>query len=150
MSFREKLYHVTGRKTPEEKLKERIRIIRELVKEKRMKANTKQENTHKLKKEFYLDNLTVADKKGKVVTKSGNGGAFEEIIDKGLHDYMQKEFPEAEIYTVRSNGKNKVIYNTEERTYMMETPGSISIPEIRRIANQIQKGEIELGSGENA
>ncbi len=141
MSFRKKLYHVTGKKTPEEIIKDRVRIIKELLKEKKLEATNNEENTQKIREEFYLDHLTVADKKGNVITTSGNGGALQEIMKSDLHRYMQENFPKAEIYTVRGNGKNRVVYNTENKIYLMETPGSISLPEIRRIADQIEEGE---------
>lgn len=137
MPLRKKLYHAIGRKTPEEKIRDRVKVIKQLVQEKTQK-NQAQNEIEGVKKEFYLDGLMITDKNGKILKSNGGEKEFKETIKKtGIHKYIDEELPETEIFTFRSNGQNYIIYNEEDKMYFMKTPGSISTVEIRRIAQKV-------------
>ncbi len=143
MTIKKRIYHLIGKKTPEERIRERIRIIKELVEE-----NLEEEygenhgQIDEVKKEFYLDGLTVADENGEILHSNGAEDDFKELIDEtGLMKQITEKMPETKMLTIRNNGSNHILYNEDEKVYFMKTPGTVSTFEIRRIAQKINGEE---------
>lgn len=136
MNLKKKLYHTIGKKTPEEKIRERIKIIQQLVKER--EQSTEETTTQEMKRKFYLDALAVANKDGEILEREGEEDFQEILKNQHIYNYIT-ESPETEMLTIRNNGSNQVLYNHGNRLYLMKTPGTISKPEIKRIIHQMNE-----------
>ncbi len=146
MSFKEKMYALANRKPREEEIREKVKIIHELIQEKlEQEQSVEQEEpeieettTEQIKTDFYLDALAVANKKGEII-KADEKEDFKKLLqDKKLPQYVTEQFPDTKLFTIRNNGQNNLIYREEDRFYLMKTPGDMSIPEIKRITEKLK------------
>ncbi len=139
MTFKEKIYHIVGKKTPEEQIRERIKIIQQLVQEKRNMDKSPETDIEKIKQEFYLDGLAIADENGEILESNGSKQDFKEILtETGLLNQVKENLPDTEILKIRNNGNNHIMYRENGKVYFMKTPGNVSIPEIKRITQKIR------------
>jgi len=146
MSFKEKMYRLANRRPREEEIREKVKIIHELIQEKldqkrstnQVKAQAERTSPEQIKTDFYLDALAVANKKGEIIKSDGEENFKELLKDKELPQYVTEQFPDTKLFTIRNNGQNKLIYKEEDRFYLMKTPGTISIPEIKRITKKLK------------
>lgn len=130
-------YHLIGKKTPEEKIRERIRIINELVQEKGREEGS-ESKIERIKNDFYLDGLVVADEDGEVLESNGGRDEFERVVkEPGLLEYINENLPETEVLKLRKEDQNHIIYNQEDKIYFMRTPGTVSTPEMQRIIQKV-------------
>ncbi len=148
MSIKNKLLNIGRRKPREEEIRENIKIIHELIQEKleeklqeqKTEKEEQKENIENIKNQFYLEALAVANKEGEIIQKDGEN--FEELLkEKKLPKYITEQFPNTELFTIRNNGQNKLIYKEEDKLYLMKTPGTVSMPEIRRITQKLNKDD---------
>lgn len=148
MSFKRGLINLIKKRDPEDEIRENIKIIHELVQERleeirgvdeSEEENEKEEGTNRIKKEFYLDALAVADEKGEIIKTDGENEFKEILKEKKLPQKITEQFPNTKLFTLRNNGQNNLIYREEEKFYLMKTPGTISMPEIKRITQKLGK-----------
>ncbi len=148
MSFKQVILNLVGNRDPEDEIRENIKIIHELVQERleeirgvdeSEEENEKEGGTNRIKKEFYLDALAVADEKGEIIKTDGENEFKEILKEKKLPQKITEQFPNTKLFTLRNNGQNNLIYREEDKFYLMKTPGTISMPEIKRITQKLGK-----------
>lgn len=141
-------YSVIGKKTPEEKLERKITILKQLIEvEKRGEATKSDEYAKHVMDDFYLDSIVVAKPDGSVLM-SNHKGAFEKAVKtSSLFEYINAEFPRTKMLMIKDEDKYNVIYRDNDKLYLLETAGDISLAETRAVVKRINQGLIKFPNG---
>lgn len=148
MSFKRRILRFINKKDPEDEIRENIKVIHQLVQERLEEfretyqdeeEQSSSQNTDKVKKEFYLDALAVANQDGEIIQADVKEEFNEILKEKKLPQKITEQFPNTKLFTLRNNGQNNLIYREEDKFYLMKTPGTISMPEIKRITQKLEK-----------
>ncbi len=131
--------HATGRKTKEEKEAERLEFIKELIKIKKKKPKNEAERIKFLQQDHYLDSITVLDKDGKVLIKTGDAGETEHL--PRVYQKAREAFPETKMVVIKEGNGYNILYNKDGLLYVFKSPGEVSSLETKIIAEKLGGGK---------
>jgi len=143
MAFWKKLfYKIINKKTKEEKLKQRIKILIELIEmQKREEAKEPEQYATNVIEDYSLDSVIVSKKDGSVLMTTEKQDAFEKAVKStSLHEFIKTEFPDANLLIVKDKNNYNVLYTENGLTYIFRTSGDISAIETRQIVKKINEG----------
>lgn len=136
------IFKVINKKTPEEKLRRKIDVLRELIEiEKRKAAEEPEEYVKNIMEDFYVDSIVVSKMDGSVLMADNKDNAFEKAVkNTSLYEFVKSEFPKAKTLTIKEEGKYNIIYIDNDLLYLIQTSGEISLAETKRIAQKLNTG----------
>jgi len=143
MAFWSKLfYKAINKKTREEKLEKRIKILLELIEMKqREKAKEPGQYASNVIEDYALDSFIVSKKDGSVLMSTEKEQAFEKAVKStSLHEFIKSEFPDANLLIIKDKNNYNVLYTENDLTYIFRTSGDISAIETRQIVKKINEG----------
>jgi len=134
MNFDRLTHWILGKKTYEEKYKERLKFVKELLMTKQLIATTPQEHARNIADQFYVDSIVVSNGESELLNLGGNGKTTHL---KDILAYVRGKLPETQMILIKDNDKYNVVYPHEGMVYNLETPGEISHLETKRFAERI-------------
>ncbi len=137
--FKRVVYKILNKKTEEEKLRMKIRILKELLEEmEKEEPKTTQEHAERIAEQFYVDSVVVSKHDGSVVI--GREEAFEKMVKaSSLYEYINSEFPGTRMLLIKDRDKYNIIYAENDLLYFFKTSGEISSIEAKRMAERIRE-----------
>ncbi len=140
MPFLKKLaYKVLNKKTEEEKLMIKLKILKELLELKqKQEAENLTDHACNLAEEFYVDEMIVSGKDGKVIVSTSKADGFEKMVKAtSLFEFINTEFPDTRMLLIKDKDKYNVLYSDGKYLYYFKTSGEVSSLETKRIAEKI-------------
>jgi hypothetical protein len=134
-------YKIFGKKTQEEKERERIEILKQLlVLYKQLSVKKPEDLAKNIVNSFYLDSVLVSKKDGSVLM-STEGDSFETAVkDSSLLEYVSSEFPKTKFLIIKEEDGYNIICLEGGLVYHIKAPGEVSSIEVRTIVNRLRDG----------
>lgn len=140
MGFINKLF---GSKTLEEKEREYIAFIRELLARPEPPVKdpkTPDEFAKNIAAEFLVDSLVVARRNGSVLM-STEGNSFKRAVkNSGVYELISSEFPMTKMLSIKDNDSYNTIYPQGDLIYMFRSSADISLSETKCMVKKLNSG----------
>ena len=144
MSFAEKIYqNVIGIKSKQEKERERINFIKELLsiyEKKKIKEKDVHDHAKNIASDFFVDEVVASKNGGDVVINSEKRVRLPTESNSEFFNQIKQKFPETKMVTLKIGEKYHTYYIDNETLYNMRSNGSISSLEAKKIVERIDKG----------
>ena len=141
MSLKGIWYNLIGKKTKDEKDKERIEFLKELLWIEVQKVAKKPGDYVKnLAKDFYVDSLIISKKDGSVLMSSEADAFTKAVKGSSVYEYITSEYPDAKILTIKDESGYNIIYPVGDLVCLLRSSGEISDLEVKRIVQRLDEG----------
>lgn len=146
MGAMELIYTIVGKKTQNQKEREKVDMLREIIMKKaREKAIKMDQYAKYLADDHYVGDITVSKIDGDMVLSTQEKAYPNAVKGSSIYEYIQSEFPEAKMIVVKDDEGYKNIYRHNNKIYNIESDGELSSIEMRRIAQRMDEGLKEYG-----
>ncbi|MBI1973944.1 hypothetical protein HYS54_03955 [Candidatus Micrarchaeota archaeon] len=134
------LKKVVGKKPDEEKERERINFIKELLASQVLVKPTHSDWARAIAHNYSVDSIVVSRKDGSVLM-SNTDKAFERAVKtSSLYEYTRSEFPKAEMLLVKDGDDYNIVYPHGDMIYVLKSSASLSPTETEKIVEQLRAG----------
>ena len=142
VSFKKIVYKILNKKTKQEKLEKRVKILMELIEvQKRKQAKEPEEYAKNLVEDYSLDSFIVSKKDGKVLLSNEEKDAFEKAVKTtSFQEFLKTEYPDANLLIIKTDKNYNVLYSEDDLVFLFKTTGDISAIETKQIAKKIKQG----------
>ena len=141
MSTKEFLYSIVGKRTNQQREREKIEILKEIIiKKQRQKAKKLDDYAKEIAEDHYVDNITISKKDGNLLLSTTAKGYPNAIKGSSIYEYIQSEFPEAKMIVVKDDKGYNNLYRHKNNIYNIESDGELSSIELKRIAERMDEG----------
>ena len=134
------LNKVFSRKTFEEKEKEYIEFIRELLARPKLPVKDPKslnDFAKNIAAEFLVDSITVARRNGSVLMTTGDNSFERAVKQSSIYEFIASEFPKTKMLSIKDMDTYNIIYPQGDLIYMLKSSADISPTETRRIVHQL-------------
>ena len=146
MSLKQIWFRVIGKKTKDEKTRERISFLKELLWiEAQRIAKKPSEYVKNVAKDFYVESLIISRKDGSVLMSSEKDAFAKSVKGSSVYEYISSEFPGAKFMTIKDEEGYNVIYPVGDMVCLLRSSGEISDLEVKRIVSRLDEGVHKFG-----
>jgi len=147
MSFAESLCRgIAGTKSIAQKERERINFIKELLAiydRKKIKEKDMHDCAKNIAAEFFVDEI-VASRNGDEITINSEKRVSPPVDQqKEMFNAIREKYPEADMLTVKNNGKYDILYFEKDTLYSLKAAGDISSLEVKKIVEKVNDGRVK-------
>lgn len=140
---RKVFYKIINKKTPEEKLRKKIEILKELIEiQKREVAHEPKQYVKNLMEDFYLDSVIVSKPNGSILMTHDDSDNVSARVTKtsSIYEKIKSEFPSVKMMTIKDDEKYNILYAQDDLLYLFQTSGDMTITETKRVAEKLNEG----------
>lgn len=129
-----------GKKTVEEKERERINYIKELLSSYLALRPNSSDPVANVAYKHMLDSVIVSRKDGSVLA-TNTDRAFEKAVrHSSLFEYTRAEFPKMQMLTIKDGDDYHLVYPNGDTIYLLKSSAALSQAEADRIVDQLNSG----------
>lgn len=146
MSWKKAWFRVIGKKTDDEKTRERISFLKELLWiEAQRIAKKPAEYVKNVAKDFYVESLIISRRDGSVLMSSEKDAFAKSVKGSSVYEYISSEFPGAKFMTIKDENGYNIIYPVGDMVCLLRSSGEISDLEVKRIVDRLDEGVHKFG-----